>query len=69
MFDIKYQTISLTRGDSATLTVELVKANGEPYELQEGNNHTLTVYTGNKSTSSYGFPPDTELQYIVIYSS
>lgn len=47
MFDIKYQTISLTRGDSAT----------------------LTVYTGNKSTSSYGFPPDTELQYIVIYSS
>ena len=35
----------------------------------KGNNHTLTVYTGNKSTSSYGFPPDTELQYIVIYSS
>ena len=35
----------------------------------KGNNHTLTVYTGNKSTSAYGFPPDTELQYIVIYSS
>ena len=35
----------------------------------KGNNHTLTVYTGNKSTSTYGFPPDTELQYIVIYSS
>ena len=35
----------------------------------KGNNHTLTVYTGNKSTSSYGFPPDTLLQYIIIYSS
>lgn len=43
MFDIKYQTISLTRGDSATLTVELVKANGKPYELQEGDELTLTV--------------------------
>lgn len=35
----------------------------------KGNNHTLTVYTGNKSTSAYGFPPDTELQYIIVYSS
>ena len=35
----------------------------------KGNNHTLTVYTGNKSTSSYGFPPDTLLQYIIVYSS
>lgn len=30
---------------------------------------TATVNTGNKSTSSYGFPPDTELQYIIVYSS
>jgi hypothetical protein len=35
----------------------------------KGNNHTLTVYTGNKSTSAYGFPPDTLLQYIIVYSS
>ena len=42
MLDVKYQTVSLTRGDT---------------------------YTGNKSTSSYGFPPDTLMQYIIVYSS
>ena len=35
----------------------------------KGNGKTLTVYTGNKSTSAYGFPPSTELQYIIVYSS
>lgn len=43
MFDIKYQTISLTRGDSAQLTVELAKADGTPYELQPGDVLTLTA--------------------------
>lgn len=35
----------------------------------KGNGKTLTVYTGNKSTSTYGFPPSTLLQYIIVYSS
>lgn len=35
----------------------------------KGNGKTLTVYTGNKSTSAYGFPPSTLLQYIIVYSS
>lgn len=34
----------------------------------KGNGKTLSVYIGNKSTSTYGFPPETELQYIVVYS-
>lgn len=34
----------------------------------KGDAKTLTVYTGNKTTSTYGFPPSTELQYIIIYS-
>ena len=42
MFDIKDQTIILTRGDSARITVEL-EANDEPYEMQEGDTLTLTV--------------------------
>lgn len=43
MFDIKYQTISLTRGDSARMTVELTKADGSAYEMQPGDVLTLTV--------------------------
>lgn len=35
----------------------------------KGNGKTLSVYIGNKSTSSYGFPPNTELEYIIVYSS
>ena len=43
MFDINYQTISLTRGDSAQLTVNLTDVDGTPYELHEGDTLTLTV--------------------------
>jgi hypothetical protein len=35
----------------------------------KGDGKTLSVYIGNKSTSTYGFPPETKLQYIVVYSS
>ena len=35
----------------------------------KGNGKTLTVYIGNNTSSTYGFPPSTELQYIIVYSS
>lgn len=35
----------------------------------KGNGKTLTVYIGNNTSSTYGFPPSTLLQYIIIYSS
>lgn len=34
-----------------------------------GNGTTVKYYTGNGSSSNIGFPPDTEMQYIVVYSS
>ena len=35
----------------------------------KGDGTTLSVYIGNKTSSAYGFPPSTELQYIIVYSS
>lgn len=35
----------------------------------KGNGKTLTVYIGNNTSSTYGFPPSTLLQYIIVYSS
>lgn len=46
-----------------------IAASGATCVRFKGNGKTLTVYVGNKSTTAYGFPPSTELQYIIVYSS
>ena len=35
----------------------------------KGNNKTLSYYIGNAGSSTIGFPPDTEMEYFVVYSS
>lgn len=40
--------ISFTRGDTPTFTVGVTDANGEPYELQEGDRLTFTVKASTK---------------------
>lgn len=37
MFKIEGTTIYLTRGDSAEFNINIVGADGNPYELQEGD--------------------------------
>ena len=43
MFSINGTNISLTRGDSATLSVDLTTQDGEAYELEAGDSLVLTV--------------------------
>ena len=43
MLSIKNGKISLTRGDSASICVNLVDASGKQYEMRTGDTLTLTV--------------------------
>lgn len=43
MFEIKNKVIKMTRGDSASLKVNLKKRDGSEYVMQEGDRLTLTV--------------------------
>jgi hypothetical protein len=43
MFEIKNNVIKMTRGDSASLNVNLKKADGSEYIMQEGDTLTMTV--------------------------
>lgn len=43
MFQIEDNSISLTRGDSARIDITVVDAEGEEYELQEGDVLLFTV--------------------------
>lgn len=43
MFEIKNNVIKMTRGDSASLTVDLKKRDGSEYVMQEGDTLTMTV--------------------------
>ena len=52
MFKIENNTIHLTRGDSATLTIDIINAQGEPYEAQEGD---VFVFTVKKNTHTKEF--------------
>lgn len=52
-FDIKQgakgPTITLTRGDSCSFSVEISDAQGEPYELRDGDTVTFTVKKNTKT--------------------
>lgn len=43
MFEIKNQVIKMTKGDSASLKVDLKKSNGSDYVMQSGDTLTMTV--------------------------
>lgn len=43
MFEIKNNVIKITRGDSASLHVELMKPDGLEYVMSEGDTLTMTV--------------------------
>lgn len=43
MFEIKDKVIKMTRGDSASLKVDLKKSDGSEYVMQEGDTLTMTV--------------------------
>lgn len=43
MFEIKNKVIKMTKGDSASLRIDLKKADGSSYVMQEGDKLTMTV--------------------------
>lgn len=67
------QSTSYSRGSSMTANTftssSTSAASGNNCCRFKGNGKTLSVYIGNKTSSTYGFPPSTDLQYIVVYSS
>ena len=59
MFNVSNTNISITRGDSATLCVELKDQTRQPYELQEGDELLLTVKVdANQSEHVLQLPAD-----------
>jgi len=69
MFHVHNNCIQLTRGDSATLTVNLTNADGTPYEMAAGDVLELTVKKDandpeaaislTASDSTFAFLPET----------
>ena len=69
-------SVSTTYSRSSSMTANTyatssTSATGTPATCVrfKGDGKTLSVYIGNNTSSTYGFPPSTLLQYIVIYSS
>lgn len=51
MFEIKNNIIKITKGDSATLNIDLKNNDGKPYIMSEGDTLTLTVKKDLKNPS------------------
>ena len=49
MFEVKNKMIKMTKGDSASLKVDLKKSNGSSYTMQSGDTLTMTVRKSVKS--------------------
>lgn len=63
---------SYTRTSSMTINAFTASSGNAAASTQmvkfKGNGKTLSYYVGNAGSSTIGFPPETEMEYIVIYS-
>lgn len=55
MITMEDGVISLTRGDTAYLSLNLTNDEGEPYEFKDGDKVTLTVKQDYEDTENYLF--------------
>ena len=64
MFEIKDKVIKMTRGDSASLRVDLERSNGSEYVMNEGDTLTMTVRKVIGSAILMQIVSDTNIIYI-----
>lgn len=55
MLVVSSGNISLTRGDTAYLSVDVTTGSGEPYQFQEGDTITLSVKKDDENEMDYIF--------------
>jgi hypothetical protein len=64
MFEIKNKMIRMTKGDSASFRINLKKADGTPYVMQEGDKLTMTVRKTITSSVLMKIVSETDVIYI-----